>query len=457
MKNAVFTMIAVIVCSAFAEPFADGDRVVFFGDSITHHGRYMEQISLYYATRFPDRNIWFSGSGESGGSAGERSAMRRLDDDVVAKKPTAVTVMFGMNDVWRNVWPRKGATEKQQAQQAQAFCQYTNNMTRLVAAVRARAGNPLVMRITPSPFDQTCLLDGKPADITCNDGLAVFAEWLRGEAKREGAPIVDLQAFLHALNDREQTKDPCWSFMRGGGTNKFDRVHPSEFGHTFFTYAFLKSQGAPAEVSAIVLDAGKGTVAKAGNAVVSDLTVSEGEISFTALEKALPYPLEGGCADAARYVPFVEDLNREVFSVKGLAPGEWELSIDGEKVGCWSALELEGGINLATCRLTPQYRQALKVRELNAEAWKKDICVRDVKMWKLWKKGKLPVDDFAAMRKWYAETYPNGPKDWFGSMAKIYVDNMDKVDAHWADAESLKKAARAAAVPVPHRWRLHVR
>ena len=452
--------VASVPSSAFADEagdaavFADGDRVVFFGDSITHNGCYLEQIAIYYATRFPDRDIWFSGSGESGGNAGEDSAMRRLDDDVVSKSPTVVTVMFGMNDVRRNEWPREGATESNIAKHAQSFLKYTNSMTRLVAAIRERAGGPRVIRLTPTPFDQTCLLEGKPSELVCNDGLAVFAEWLRGEAKREGAPIVDLQAFLHALNDREQAKDPCWSFMRGGGTNKFDRVHPSEFGHTFVTYAFLKSQGAPSEVSTIAIDAGRGLVEKSGNAVVSELTVSGEEMAFTALEKALPYPLEGECADAARYVPFVEELNREMFSVKGFAPGEWELSIDGEKVGCWSSLELDRGINLATCRATPQYRQALKVRELNAEAWKKDTCVRDVKMWRLWNLSKLPVDDVLAIRTWYAEKYPDGPKDWSGRMAQIYVENMENVETIWKEAESLKKSARVAATPVPRRWRL---
>lgn len=450
-------MAAFIMVAAFpakSEVFAEGDRVVFLGDSITHHGRYLEQIALYYETRFPDRDIWFSGSGESGGNAGEDSAMRRLDDDVVSKNPTVVTVMFGMNDVWRDEWPRNEPTAANIENQARSFREYTNNMTRLVAAIQERAGGPQVIRLTPTPFDQTCLLEGKQSELVCNDGLAVFAEWLRGAAKREGAPIVDLQAFLHALNDREQNKDPCWSFMRGGGTNKFDRVHPSEFGHTFVTYAFLKSQGAPSEVSTIAIDAEKGVVMKAGNAVVSELTVSGEEMSFTVLEKSLPYPLEGECADAARYVPFVEELNREMFFVKGLSPGEWELLIDGEKVGLWSSLELDSGINLATCRATPQYHQALKVRELNADVWKMDTCVRDVKMWRLWNLSKLPVDDVVAIKRWYAEKYPDGPKDWSGRMTQTYVENLENVEAIWEKAETLRKSTRVAATPVPHRWRL---
>lgn len=57
---------AVTVQSA---PFKDGDRVVFFGDSITHGGFYGEYVNLFYATRYPERNIWFSNSGWSGARA----------------------------------------------------------------------------------------------------------------------------------------------------------------------------------------------------------------------------------------------------------------------------------------------------------------------------------------------------------------------------------------------------
>ena len=39
----------------------------------------MEQIALYYATRFPEADIWFSNSGQSGDVV--PGAMRRLADD----------------------------------------------------------------------------------------------------------------------------------------------------------------------------------------------------------------------------------------------------------------------------------------------------------------------------------------------------------------------------------------
>ena len=44
----------LLAASAQSAAFKDGDRVVFFGDSITHGGRYGEYVNLFYATRYPE-------------------------------------------------------------------------------------------------------------------------------------------------------------------------------------------------------------------------------------------------------------------------------------------------------------------------------------------------------------------------------------------------------------------
>ena len=66
------------------------DRVVFLGDSITHGGAYGEYVSLFYATRYPGSDRWFSNSGWSGASLPQGIAS--VDEDIVAKTPTVVTV-----------------------------------------------------------------------------------------------------------------------------------------------------------------------------------------------------------------------------------------------------------------------------------------------------------------------------------------------------------------------------
>ena len=77
----VSALAAVLLAfAASAEPFADGDTVVFLGDSITHGGRYHQFITDFYRTRYPDARIRFVNSGIGGDSAS--GAQRRLKEDV---------------------------------------------------------------------------------------------------------------------------------------------------------------------------------------------------------------------------------------------------------------------------------------------------------------------------------------------------------------------------------------
>src|SRR5437016_13993223 len=79
----------------------DGDRVVFYGDSITDQRLYTVFTETYVITRFPKKNISFVHSGwggdrVTGGGGGPIDL--RLKRDVVAYKPTVMTIMLGMND-----------------------------------------------------------------------------------------------------------------------------------------------------------------------------------------------------------------------------------------------------------------------------------------------------------------------------------------------------------------------
>src|SRR5437879_3096855 len=79
----------------------DGDRVVFFGDSITDQRRYTSFVETYVVTRFPKLDVRFVHSGwggdrVSGGGGGPMDV--RLWRDVLPYNPTVVTIMLGMND-----------------------------------------------------------------------------------------------------------------------------------------------------------------------------------------------------------------------------------------------------------------------------------------------------------------------------------------------------------------------
>src|SRR6266516_3873961 len=79
----------------------DSDRVVFYGDSITDQRLYTTFAETYVVTRFPHLQVSFVHSGwggdrVSGGGGGPIDV--RLQRDVVAYKPTVMTIMLGMND-----------------------------------------------------------------------------------------------------------------------------------------------------------------------------------------------------------------------------------------------------------------------------------------------------------------------------------------------------------------------
>ena len=370
-------------------PFKDGDRVVFFGDSITHGGFYGEYVNLFYATRYPERNIWFSNSGWSGASA--QQGLWSIEDDIVAKKPTVVTVMFGMNDVNRNAWPRTGDTPELAAKRENAIRTYDERMDELVRRVRAEAGKPEIIYFTPSPYDQTCLVDGKPSDFVCNDGLAILADHVRSWAKRDKATCVDLYAAMVAINADMQKKDPSASLVRAAPT-VFDRVHPGPLGHTVMLYEILKAQGAESLVDEIERDA-----------------VGANELSFSCMEKSLPFPMTAEMRGALTLVPFEKEFNREILRVKNLKKGRYSVRIDGAKVGSWTAAELAEGVNLALNEKTPQYRQA-------AEAAK--ICRR------LWS-GERMLRDFATRRRWMRMHYkldPDAPGAVDGLIKKMLAE-----------------------------------
>ena len=99
----VATLATAALSSAAQENFAlrDGDRVVFYGDSITDQRLYTTFAETYVVTRFPKLNVSFIHSGwggdrVSGGGGGPIDV--RIWRDVLPYNPTVVTIMLGMND-----------------------------------------------------------------------------------------------------------------------------------------------------------------------------------------------------------------------------------------------------------------------------------------------------------------------------------------------------------------------
>ena len=118
MKNqviAITTLAAILsLPSALraeeAPALKKGDRIVFLGDSITQAGvkpeGYVTALTGAIKAAHPDLGIETFGAGVSGNKVPNLQA--RLENDVIAKKPTLVFIYIGINDVWHWKMDKEG-------------------------------------------------------------------------------------------------------------------------------------------------------------------------------------------------------------------------------------------------------------------------------------------------------------------------------------------------------------
>lgn len=426
-----------------AELFKDGETVCFLGDSITAGGRYQTIIANYYLTRLPERNIRFANAGRSGDSAG--GALGRLKEDVIDQKPTTVAIMLGMNDVNRGAYVAN-PDEKRLAAQRQALEGYKKNMEKIVARIRAEAGEPTLLMLTPSPFDQTVFLEKDNNQPGCNDGLGRCAEIVRELAGKNNAAVIDFHSPMTALNLEQQKKDPKWTIVGG------DRVHPGAPGQLMMAWLFLKAQGVPAIVSKVAVDAAQGRATESVNADVTAVSKKEAGVGFTVLEKSLPFPVEPAAKPLLDVLSIGKDLNQETLTVTGLADGVYELRIDGTAAGRYAAAELARGVNLAFNEATPQYKQAQTVARHNEQRRNAESQACSLLNTRRWMQShyKINVDDPAAVQAHY-----NSFKDkteYNAVMALNYIKKWPQYADLRREVMAHEKDAQASRIPTAHTY-----
>ena len=326
----------------------DGDTVVFYGDSITEQRLYTTYVEQYVVTRFPARRIRFVHSGVggdrvSGGWAGDLDT--RLRRDVVAHRPTVVTVMLGMND------------GRYQAFDPAVEDEYERGYRRLVSSLKKALPGVRLTFIEPSPFDDVARSPDFPGGY--NAVLLRFAEFVRRLGREEGALTADLNGPVVAGVTRLNAFNTQLAQMVLP-----DRVHPGPIGHLLMAAALLQAWKAPARVSAVEIDAVHAAVLKAEATEVTGLAASAQGASWTQLDSGLPLWMRPGQAEfdvaglAGR--PLVELLGQMPLVVTGLAPGAYALKIDGEKVLTAQSTELATGVDLGGLD-TPMFHQAQRV------------------------------------------------------------------------------------------------
>ena len=222
----IFAAFAV-ACSAFAADPAitlkKGDRIVFLGDSITQAGvgekGYVTLIKNTLAEKHKDLAIEIIGAGISGNKVPD--LQKRLQKDVLDKKPTLVVIYIGINDVWHGQDdPAKGTSKDK----------FEAGLKEIIGKIQDAKGQ--VLLCTPSVIGEKT--DGKNK----NDAkLDEYADISRAVAKELKIPVCDLRkAFQDYLKDRND-KNAEKGVLTGDG------VHLNEAGNKFVAETILKSLG----------------------------------------------------------------------------------------------------------------------------------------------------------------------------------------------------------------------
>jgi lysophospholipase L1-like esterase len=371
MRNSFFTAALAlgVVASANAQRsdfyLHDGDRVLFYGDSITDQRNYTMMIETYVVTRYPGLKVQFTNSGwggdrVTGGAGGDIDL--RLNRDVIPYNPSMITIMLGMND-----GGYKAATEASDKA-------YFDGYRHIWQTIEKNLPQARITAIEPSPYDDVTRLPGFPVggSIAYNDVMVAYGKWVGNFASENHLTLADANTdFVHMLQ-RANATDPA--VAKG---ILADHIHPSFGGALMIGEAVLKSWGARSVVASVAVrvDGSKAKLEHSEHTSVQALTSPNGGVRWQQTDDALPLPFVQwqdmwGAGPTVGLVikssDITDALNQEPMRVSGLRTGVYSVRVDGSSIGTFTNDQLAAGINLALLK-TPMTEQAMSVYQFTTQ------------------------------------------------------------------------------------------
>jgi lysophospholipase L1-like esterase len=199
-----------------------GQKILFIGDSITDADRrgaaapygdgYVSVARNLLLARYPDYKLTLVNRGISGDTT--RNLAARWERDVIAERPDWLSVMIGINDVWRSFGGN--------AAEAVPLAEYTATLRALLVRTRAALRPRLILA---DPY----MIEPDPAQPMRRqmDAYGAVVRQLAGEF---GAIHVPIQAAFDAALAHTQPND--WAD---------DQIHPNGPGHAIIALAFLRA------------------------------------------------------------------------------------------------------------------------------------------------------------------------------------------------------------------------
>lgn len=240
--------------------FNDPNKViVFFGDSITANGGYINALKALLLKRFPSMKAVVVNRGKSSETVagltesdhpGPRPVLfDRLAEELRTYRPNLIFACYGMNDGIYHPY----AEER--------MAPYRAGIQKLLAEA-AKSGAPVIL-LTPPPFDSlgglSKLKSAPPYGYKTpyrnyDSVLTAYGEWLL-DLDGPAQMVIDIHAPVESLAVAERKKNP-------GFTLTSDGIHPGTTGHQWMAAAindglFAAPTGLRPVLPAVTISAGR--------------------------------------------------------------------------------------------------------------------------------------------------------------------------------------------------------
>ncbi len=202
---------------------AQNQTIVFIGDSITDAGRtekpyspygfgYVHFTANYLLAKYPELNLRIINTGISGNTIG--NLKNRWDKDCLNFKPDIISIMIGINDLWR-----KHTNQLDQAADAK---EYEVTFERLLLNAKQKKNCQLMLC---EPF----MFCDNPAD-PMRKGLNAYIEAIHRIAEQFNATVVQIQKQID--EKIKQITSYKWSD---------DMVHPFVWAHFWISQQWIQA------------------------------------------------------------------------------------------------------------------------------------------------------------------------------------------------------------------------
>jgi lysophospholipase L1-like esterase len=210
--------------------FEHADKIVMIGDSITDCGRIRPvgegksdalgsgYVSLAHALLhcvYPELSLRIVNMGISGNTT--RNLVERWETDVLELRPDWVSIMIGINDVWRQY-------DRPTIKEELVFLEeYRRNLDELVKSTLPHVKGIILL----SPY----YIESNTSDAM-RKTMDEYREAVKVISENYGTLYVDIQACFDALLSEMYPAELAW-----------DRVHPTSTGHMAIARGFLDKVG----------------------------------------------------------------------------------------------------------------------------------------------------------------------------------------------------------------------